>query len=294
MLFLACAVLLVLPVADFQHDRLLSRLLDFGHFPLFALIFWCVLNFLPRKPDGSRRWGAAIIATLLLNLVAECVQPMFGRSSGIADWFIGTAGCLGAALLLLPTTGKVQLLFYGVMLMLLLASLMPAGWVALDRRAARADFPLLSSFESPWELDRWEYRGCSLRRTRENATEERHALEITIDEEVVYPGLFLVDMPRDWSEMESLGFDLFWPSDTDVLLWVRVDDSVGSTYGNRVQQAQLLHRGSNRILLSRDLVSITPEGRSLNLKSIQSFGLFLEKGTPGLVFYLDNVTLNLK
>ena len=294
MLFLICTVLLVMPVGGLQQDRLLSRLLDFGHFPLFAVVFYCVLGFLPRKATGFRRWGVAVVATLLFNLMTECIQPLFGRSSGMADWFIGCAGCLSAALLNLPKEAGYTFIRCTVVSSLLLFSLWPAGMVVFDRYAAWAGFPLLSSFESPLELDRWQCHGCTIRRSRENATDGRYALEIRTEKEASYPGLFLVDMPRDWRRMNSLFFDLIWPYDNNILLWVRVDGSADASYENRVQQSFLLHPGTNRIMLSRELVSTTSGGKALDLKAIQSFGLFLENGVPSLVFYLDHVALNLK
>ena len=286
--------MLVLPVGGLQQDRLLGRLLDFGHFPLFAVVFYCVLNLFPQNANGSRRWDAAVMATLLFNLAAECVQPLFGRSSGVADWFIGSAGCLSAALLNRLKGPRHKFPCYAVVLTLILASLMPAGMVVLDRHAARADFPLLSSFESALELGRWECHGCTIRRIHEGITDGCYASEIRIEKETAYPGLFLVDMPRNWSDMKNLRFDIFWPQDAEARLWVRMDDSPDSPYECRVQQAFLLHPGTNRIALSRELASTTPEGRALNLKAIQSFGIFLEKGVSGLVFRLDNVALNLK
>ena len=286
--------MLALPVGGLQHDRLLSRLLDFGHFPLFAVVFYCVLGFLPRKAPGSRRWGVAVVATLLINLIAECIQPLFGRSSGLADWFIGCAGCLSAALLNLPKEAGYTFIRCTVVSSLLLVSLLPVGMVVFDRYAARTGFPLLSSFESPLELDRWQCHGCTIRRSRGNATDGRYALEIRIGKEASYPGLFLVDMSRNWSGMESLHFDVFWPRDAGARLWARIDDMPCPAFGDRVQIAIPLHPGTNRITLSRELVSTTSGGKALDLKAIQSFGLFLENGVPGLVFYLDNVALNLK
>ena len=294
LLFLICAVMLVSPVGDLQHDRLLSRLLDFGHFPLFAVVFYCVLGFLPRKTTGSRRWGVAVVATLLFNLIAECMQPLFGRSSGLADWFIGCAGCLSAALLNLPKEAGYTFIRCTVVSSLLLVSLLPVGMVVFDRYAARTGFPLLSSFESPLELDRWQCHGCTIRRSRKNATDGCYALKIKTEKKASYPGLFLVDMSRNWSDMESLRFDVFWPQDAGARLWVRIDDVPCPAFGDRVQVAIPLHPGTNRIMLSRELVSTTSGGKALDLKAIQSFGLFLENGGPSLVFHLDNVALNLK
>ena len=214
---------LVWPIPQSFYNRLTLALSDFLHFPLAIFLFWLVAGLVP-----SRRRAAAIV--LIAAALMECVQPLLGRSASIADFAYAALGVIAAAMLF-----RIPKLKTAFALLCALA-LIPAGSVVWDQCSARRDFPLLAGFESPLEKGRWTLNGVSMNRVKFNSTQGEFAAEVSVREkDFDYPGLFLEDMPRDWSGAKALQFDIFRPAPALRDFSVRIDDQkFNPAYRNRL------------------------------------------------------------
>ncbi|MBN1270293.1 MAG: hypothetical protein JXB04_11950 [Kiritimatiellae bacterium] len=273
-------------------DRLLARAQDFAHFPVFAAFTFLLLRGVAAR--DVRRHAAVLVGAAAVSIVVEVLQPFAARSAEPADVITGFAG-IACGALVHASLGEIArrrrtLLAVGALLLLCLAALPPAT-VVLDRRAARRSFPLLASFESNAELGRWIFQGCRAWRTTEHATLGRYALEIEVGDGDPYPGLFLADMPRDWSGMAQCCFDAFLPGTEPVALWVRADDRPDPAYGERFQAEVVFRPGSNSVCIARDAMATTSGGGPLDLGHVLAWGVFFERSPQGRRLVLDNVRL---
>jgi VanZ family protein len=281
-----------------QHHTELSRLVDFMHFPLMLGLwvpaFLLLRSLLPldHKRSAWRIW----LLLLLLSAGVEAVQPLWGRTASISDWIIGAMGA--AAGMMLWYAWALQERRYRfccilAALVLLVVSLLPLALYRLERHLAHRDFPLLAGFERETELMRWEANDCSMERVACFSTEGACCAKVyAFKEHVKYPGVFLSDMPGQWSGMQGLSADVRWLRVLPQWLWVRIDDNVQLLpYGQRFQCLLMITQGVNRIYIRRADFTRTSGNRPMNLENVARIGFFLDQPEPDAELYLDNIKL---
>lgn len=289
--------LLLVPGLEAPRDRILSRLQDLLHVPLFAVMTVLLIRLFSARGGPVRGTALALAAAAGLGVAAERVQPWVGRTAEGGDILLGLAGsAIGAGVLWIRRVraGITRAVLLGVVVLLLAGALVPLGTALVDRALARRQFPLLGSFECGAELGRWTANGCELRRTREGATDGRWALEARVTQQIEYAGLFLVDMPRDWRRATSLRADLFLAAPNAAQVWVRLDDQASRDYWTRFQKMILLKPGSNRVVFGRGEMGIASGGRPLDLEHVRSWGLFFDSAAVGDRLCVDRVALTLE
>lgn len=290
-----CFAALLVPWARQPDDRLLSCLHDFAHFPLFFVITGALCWMLSNVASSQWRAGAVVILALSfgLGLLVERVQPYVGREAGLEDLFLGAAGSAAAVGLfcIRRAAGRPsRWALAGSSVVLLLLSSLPTMRVVADRAVARREFPVLASFESPWETGRWTANHGTVDRVRDGATDGRYAMRFRVTEAAAYPGVFLVDCPHDWNGLHRIHMDVSLPGCDARLAWLRVDDRRDPPYSGRFQKMMNLSPGMNRLTIERDEL-VTPAGQALDLQHVVALGVFLEAGREGEELVLDNVRL---
>ena len=286
---LVFCLLLLVPLPDNQGDRFMVYLQDFAHFPLFAMMAWLLLFLFGGKSGVSLSRGfLVVVATLVVGLLAEFIQPFVGRTAGGRDILLGVAGGVAGVCVNLGARGA-RAMGVAFALVLAAAAAFPLVLIGRDRQAAHRDFPLLASFESRTELGRWSVHGCKISRVADRTTHGRWALKIEVENSDNYPGLFESDSIRNLSGIKQLCFDAFVPGTAPLRIWLRMDDRINPAYSERFQDLRTLFPGTNTICIERATIGSTPSGRSLELNRIRSWGVFFDQAQPGDVLYLDNV-----
>ncbi len=263
----------------------MEYLFDLMHVPLFALLTFTVWHLRPR-------WKV-LGAMALVVLLVELIQPAFGREAGSRDAFLGLAG-VGIALAFHAASARDARrgAWRALGIALLVAVLFPLAPLGLDRYEAGRAFPLLASFRSRMETGRWRGRGCRLTRTR---TPYGWSLQMEVTQDLEYPGAFLVEAPRDWSQMKELCVALFWPGPGTREFWLRADDRPDSPpYADRVQTVYLLAPGVNRLSVRRSDWTTTPSGRPFHFGHVVSLGLFFGEAARGERVAVQEVRLHLE
>lgn len=285
LLWAGCALALLFPMPGLEAGRVADYARDFLHVPLFALLTWSLWR------TGIRRAWALAAVFLAMGLV-EVIQPWVGREAEARDALFGAAGSAMAVALSAafrtPDPRK-RAAWRSLVLVLGAAVLLPLWLVMLDRWEARREFPVLASFRAPLETGRWKGQGCSMERVKSAG---RSALRLTVLPGADYPGVFLVEAPRDWTGMRCLEITMAWPGPGPREFWVRADDRPGSPpYADRVQAATILQPGVQRWSIPRDVLSVTPGGRPFDFSRVVSLGVFMGEGRAGEGFDLLEVRL---
>lgn len=300
-LFFACVVLmaiaalLVLPFPHPFDGRLIKAMETAAHFPLFAAGFfaWSLLV------QPRRNWPALrllLVGVALVAIAFELLQALTGRDPDALDALFSSLGGWAAVLWWYSTHTYHRLLALGARAMALLMGLavgVPSSLIVADRIYARASFPLLASFEGRSEVGRWWEDECDISRVEQQATHGRYALRVALAKSPrSYPGLFMSDLPRDWTGYRQLCFDLYLTGGSERALWIRADDQPGyPPYGDRAQTLISLSPGPNSICLDLASFLATPSGRPLDRAQIMRWGMFFEAPLGGESFFLDHVRL---
>lgn len=297
----ACVVLmtitglLVLPIPIPFDGRLIKSIETAAHFPLFmaGTFAWAAL-FQPR-----RNWPALrmlLLGVLVVAVSFEVIQSLTHRDPDLVDALFSMLGGWAAALLWYSFHTHHRYMALGARALAFLMALtvmIPSSLIVADRSYAKLSFPVLDSFEGAEEAGRWWPDECSLTRVFDHATEGKFALRVVLSKSPGrYPGLFMADVPRNWSGYRQLCFDLYLNGTAERLLWVRADDRPDyPPYADRAQTSVNLSSGPNHVCLDLDSFLQTPFGRPLDRTKLARWGMFFDNALGGESFFIDNIRL---
>lgn len=168
----------------------------------------------------------------------------------------------------------------------------------LDVAAKYTQFPMLASFETETEFQRFFFRGCQPRRSKQDATTGKYSMEV-LYEPGEYPSATLVEMIPDWSQVKSLCVDVTLDASHDLpqatfMLKVTDSDHNGKHEDTFRKQWDLGPGESVRVLIPRQALIDGPDDRELNLESMRFVDLMmLDVQVPTLV-RIDALRLELE
>ena len=179
-------------------------------------------------------------------------------------------------------------------ILLLLCFLWPLVRAVIDERIASAQFPLLSDFETPFEVHRWQDLH-QLQRVDSPVRLGKRSLRVQLSTKE-YSGTGLFYFPHDWSGYRWLNFSVYNPADAELSLHGKINDRLhrqnSQGFKDRFHQQFTLHFGWNDLRISLDAVRTSPAGREMNMHEIEGFGIFVVRQARPLVIYIDNVHLS--
>ena len=155
------SVLLFFGGPDYYSSRQFRLAWELGHICLFFFYTYALVKIW--KGFARRSFQVQLIVVLLLSLVLvfliEWSQAAFDRTFSLKDILMNVIGSLAAVAFLSPTRIAVSrnLLRITQVIICFLVLLMtyPLVIVLVDHGVARMQFPVLSNFETPFEIDRW-------------------------------------------------------------------------------------------------------------------------------------------
>jgi hypothetical protein len=279
--------------------RSLMHLWDFGHIVLFALLCYLILNrseFLRKRSFGLNLLWITLFS-LAAGSLTELIQIGFNRTADVSDILRDITG------------GMIPLVFWDRInrndnkrsiyalrvftIILILYFLMPVIVSAIDEHHAKNQLPVLSDFQSSFELTRWSEESKA-KIVEDAELVGNRLLQVNFSSEE-YAGITLKYFPSDWREYRLLAFDIKNPQQDTFKIEFRVNDvkhlETGQTYEDRYNSEFDLSPGLNQIQIDLDKVRQAPKNRAMDMGDIHSFRLFFSKAPYPLTFYLDNVQL---
>jgi hypothetical protein len=283
---------------DYYSCRSLKHFWDVGHIAYFALF----ADMLARWRFVARmslpgQWTLILVITLLLGASIEILQNGTSRSPDMGDVLRDITGSLIA--LVFGTLGPrlqpsaLQYTARVSVLVLLLILMWPLGKSLIDEAIAREQFPVLSDFETPFEIDRWEGNAQLSVETMHNLSQGKVLkLSLTTDK---YSGASLKYFDGKWASFNTLNISLYNPDVSFLKITCRIHDiqhaDGDEEYEDRFNRSFLLVQGWNHIEIDLNQVMESPANRHMDINRILGLGLFATSLSIPRIIYLDNVRL---
>lgn len=292
------SVLLFLGGPGYGSPRSFQHGWDIGHIIYFfllgsVLVRWPVVACRPLPVQ----WIVILGITVLLGTAIELLQKDTGRTPDVDDVLRDLVGGLVALVFAAPSARlhppALRTGLQAVVLLLLLDQLWPVARSLLDEAIAWRQFPLLSGFETPFEVDRWSGDATHLVVSDPSIASGR-VLKIMLDTGP-YSGVALKYFEGDWSAQRRLEFSLYNPAaeplEVTCRIHDRLHDSHGEAYPDRFNRSFLLRQGWNHLAIDLAEVAASPAGRRMDMRRIRGVGIFV-KSLPGArTIYLDDMRL---
>jgi len=253
---------------------------DYGHVVAFGLVTALVAFALSAREHPTFRCGVGMTclaagAALALGAAVEIAQAVSGRHGDIWDVVRDGAGACAAALALIALNtaiaGRARLALAGAAILVLAAFAYPTAAALEDEARARAQFPVLASFETTRELSRFHFGAGIHPRIvliSDDGGQPVSAMQLRLPPGK-YPGFELDYFPGNWLGMRALQLLIVNPESTPIDLGVRIDDHEYRLEAyDRYNRSFLLSPGANRIEIPLSDVAAAPRGRRLDLGRI--------------------------
>ena len=237
--------------------------------------------------------GIAFSAAILI----EWVQKFFNRSADAGDVMKGLLGCLLALAFFCPSPTKLSKGFLRslqlIIVFIVAFESYPLTSAFIDESIAGFQFPILSDFETPFEIQRWI--GNSKREiVHDIALHGRSSLKASLNT-TKYSGATISHCPEDWREHRFLEFSIFNASPRVLKITCTVQDRMPTMkpqgYHDRFNRRFPLAPGWNTIRIATNEIQHAPKDRKMDLADIQRIDFFATRLTHPETIYIDYVRL---
>jgi hypothetical protein len=257
---------------------------DLGHVAASGLVTALLAFALSARSRSTLRARAGAIwlaagAVLALGAGVELAEAVTGRNGDPWDVVRDGAGALFAALMLMACDRAIsdgmRAALAGAALSTLAACVYPTAAALHDEARARAQFPVLASFDTASELSRFRFEEGMEPRIVPMTDDEGRAIpgmRLRLPPGR-YPGFELGYFPRDWRGARALRLLIANPEPTPLELHVRIDDAQYDYHldlADRYDHAFTLSPGANRIDIPLSDVAAAPRGRRFDLGRVQT------------------------
>jgi VanZ family protein len=278
---------------DLYQHRLSPFIWNAGHIFVFFALIWLALNLykFPTKPGFLGLFVIVNIAVLLLGLGIEEIQSRLGRQSSIDDVY---KNCLGASLAILfhpkipPIGHSLRSVLRIVALSLLTIALYPLTINTVDWIYARANFPVLSNLESPFEIERWNGENMLV------LNSDSYVLQHEFDD-AMYSSVSLLYFPGNWEGYHCFSFRIFNPGSTEVPLRIRINDrqhdETDQNYFDRFNYSLKVLPGRNDFAIDLSTIQDALRGRLMDMTKVEKIMFFTSRLKNGATLSFDDLEL---
>jgi len=294
-----CICLLLFADLGKSPSLLYDSIINLGHVPLFAVVAGMTLWVLDRQKwvhTDIKKYLWAFVLSAVLALATEIIQHFTPERSfqvrDIVNDLIGAGVFLVAAYQYRRGLQvEKRVLLCSTALCLMLFSCLPVVVAAADEMRSRRDFPLLGSFETRWEMERWKSEESSFRRVSMYATDGNLSLE-TVLSPGLYPGITMDYPPRNWRGYNTFTFDAYLEGTDSFPLTIRINDlQHNEGFEDRYNRTFVLKPGQNSLNIDLSDVEHAPKGRVMEMKNISILCLFSYNLKEKRTVYIDNIRL---
>ena len=217
----------------------------------------------------------------MLGVLIEVLQTgLDNRLPDTGDIFRNIIGALVGLVFLLPSRKNVPkkrlLAIQALVILLVMLQFVPISKAIWDENMAKRQFPLLSGFETPFEIDRWT-GGAVFEIGKEIKKNGDSALKVMLTTET-YSGVGLKYFPGNWEKFRFFQFSVYNPQNSELKLTCRIHDwqhtQGRQVYADRFNRSYSVLQGWNKITIPLDQVKAAPENRQMDMQRIQGVGIF--------------------
>lgn len=280
-------------------SRIIKEVWELGHFVLFAgLVFFLLKSTSLKSKNSVVLIFTTILFCLTVGLATELLQLGIGRNFELKDIFndlIGGLTGLSAFQFLQHKAKAIRLVNIIAAIILTLIGVYSLIVVIIDERLMQNDFPILATFETPFELTRWNSSLADLSLSKKIKLSGKQAMQANFMPGK-YPEMSLNHFIGEWQNYKLLRFNLFNERNESVKIHIKIYDAAhpasGYQYSDRFNSTINLSPGWNQIQYPLATIRNLPNSRPMDLSSIISFSLFLVDLHEPLTIYIDDVYLS--
>jgi len=273
---------------------------DLGHVLLFTIASYLLIRDFNRL-SGKSFWIHIALITILcsvIGIITELIQVNFDRTPDIGDLGRDILGGWIAVVFFIPSrlhiAKKLLKRFKIIVVLLSLLALFPITRSVADEVLAQVQFPLLSDFETRFEIYRWDAYYSKVTIDTSVATSGRASMKIMLSISK-YSGIFLKHFPTNWEDYRHLNFSLYNPDIDSLILVIRIHDenhrNYNYHYSDRFNKHVTITSGWNNISIPLQEIKVAPKTRLINLAKIEMLGIFAVNLPQPRTIYIDHVKL---
>lgn len=297
----AALMLIFLFVGKIDHldNRVIKEAWQTGHFFLFACLFYVLTQFTwSKKQKTTHLFIYVILGSWFLGLITEFAQYFVGRSFELSDLYRDIIGAIaGFVISQLSSQSSRQ---KNALLLLLFVFLTALGLkqlliVAYDNVQMHKKVPVLSDFETPFELTRWFEMGTQNEISSDYFRNGNSALKVSFHPGK-YPHAVLREMLHDWRGFSRLNMSIYNPNNETAQMLLIIHDNESrrnlEKYQMRFDRRLHLAPGWNDIVIQTREIKHAPQNRQLEMNRIHSISFIQSKPENVRVFYIDHIHLS--
>ena len=291
------SVLLFFGGPDYYAARSFKNIWNIGHILLFFIFAYASLTYwswLKRK-NLIRQLLFLFLIVLIIGIFIELLQVKFHRDLDFHDVW---RDLLGMSLFFfffaqvnrfMPK--KILKLAQVFLIIFLLIELYFPFRAIADEIISHKQFPVLSDFETPFEMDRWN-GDAKMEKVDDFSYSGKACAKILLTTDL-YSGVSLSYFPQDWQGSRYLEFYLF--SENNLRMTCRIHDDIHiknrEPFEDRLNKRLFLHPGWNHVIIPIEEITTAPAGREMNLKKIMNLGIFASRLSSPITVFIDDVRL---
>ncbi len=282
-----------------QRHRLIQGVWNLGHIVLFMLLSIAYLNTDQlNKRSLVVKVSVVTLASLILGTATEAIQLLVQREFSINDIANDLIGAyLGLLIHFITNKTKTTTSRYGAsMLALLFLSIgfRDFAVTAMDEIALYDDFPVLASFESDAEIERWEFVDVYAVHDEKFSVSGNYSLKVDYLP-AIYPAISLVHIKPDWRGYDQLSLSIYSLNKQDIPFEIKVHDKFHTRsqggYNDRFNKNITLKQGWNFIKIPISEIASSPQERFMDMSKINKISLFTHKLLKPTTLYIDDIRL---
>jgi hypothetical protein len=240
-----------------------------------------------------------MLISLIMSILTELMQAGLHRTADMVDVGRNLVGTLVAFAFTARPNNTTSTSYLrsarALSILMVIFAIVPMFKAAADEWTARKQFPVLSDFETPFEIDRWS-GDAAMSIDHALHSQGKSSLRVVLDTTPLYPGVKLRFFPGNWLNYKFLYFSVFNPLEEPIYITCRIHDRLhaegNQPYDDRFNESFLLSKGWRQIKISLDKVAHAPKKRIMDLRQIKEIGIFSKRLPQQKTIYIDNVFLS--
>lgn len=269
------------------------------HVPLFGIVGIGVFALAGYRwqDDIRRQVVATALAVIALAVASEFAQIATARNASTLDLLIDVLAASSFVMLAMAASKSIGLgrrerrrlgLAGAVLLLVLLSPLIVVSAACLDRNHR---FPVLISFETPFDRLFARPRNAELTRVRNDNASGGHSARVRL-RDGRWPGVAFGDLWPDWSGYGTLVADLMVIDDQPLIMNIRIHDRMhNNRFDDRYNRQFRLEPGPNQLRIPIADIEAAPATRTMDIEEISNLVIFSDPGNAGRLFEIDEIRI---
>ncbi len=275
--------------------RSIQHAWDLGHIFYYAMVPFVIITTRKKKDIHPRHQILFAFAfAAVVGLLMELFQRTTGRTFDPIDLVRNMIGALVAISFLLPVRATVPKITKAITIALVLSQIYPVTTSLIDEFQARRDFPILSDFETSFQIQRW-LSSADISIAKNVGAPGNHALRADLTT-AAFSGIELDYFPPNWQRYRKFQFQIFNPSPEPISLTCHIHDAQHTRgprlFSDRFEKIYTVSQGWNTITIDIKEIQEAPLNRSMDLTQIRGIVIYATHLPHPRTIYIDNLKLS--